>query len=166
MRSVCRVGVHLIWATKRRGPWLSPQIRPKVFDLLGRISARRHCRPIAVGGWVDHVHVYVALSPQTSLISLVNSLKAHSCAWIRRNLPGLSSFEWQRGYAAAGVDPRDDAALRLYIQNQDAIHRARQSRGAWTHSIELASPCARGGREPTPSDAKSGPASLDPNDRS
>lgn len=150
MRSICQVGVHLIWATKDRRPWLSSDIRPKALEVLGRIAARRHCRPIAIGGWVDHVHLYVALSPQISVVGLVNALKVNSTSWIRRNLPGHPSFEWQRGYAAAGVDPRDDEALQRYIQDQEAIHQARRPRRAANLPIEIASPCDRGGREPTP----------------
>lgn len=125
MRSQCRVGVHLIWATKERRPWLVDGLRPTVFEVLGRIASRRHSNPIAIGGWVDHVHVYVMLSSQVTIVSLVNALKANSTAWIRRNRPDLHRFEWQRGYAAAGVDPRDDEALRRYIQGQETIHRSR-----------------------------------------
>ena len=125
MRSHCRVGVHLVWATKNRRPWLVDELRPRVFEVLGGIAHRLHSSPIAIGGWVDHVHVYVMLSPQTTISALVNALKANSTAWVRRTHPGLIAFEWQRGYSAAGVDPRDDEALRRYIQDQETIHRSR-----------------------------------------
>lgn len=125
MRSRCRVGIHLIWATKGRHPWLSDAVRPRVCDLLGRIAAKRRCPPLAIGGWVDHVHLYLTLSPQIAIVALVNALKANSTTWIHQSLPGLDSFEWQRGYSAAGVDPRDDEALRSYIEHQDSIHEAR-----------------------------------------
>ena len=127
MRSRCRVGVHLVWATKMRHPWLVEELRPRVFEVLGGIAHRLHCSPIAIGGWVDHVHVYVMLSSQVTIVSLVNALKAHSTSWVRRTHPELPAFEWQRGYSAAGVDPRDDGALRSYIQDQEQIHRFRQS---------------------------------------
>ena len=127
MRSHCRVGVHLVWATKNRRPWLVDELRPRVFEVLGGIAHRLHSSPIAIGGWVDHVHVYVMLSPQAPISGLVNALKAHSTTWVRQTHPGLLAFEWQRGYSAAGVDPRDDDALRTYIQNQEQIHRFRQS---------------------------------------
>ncbi len=127
MRSRCRVGVHLVWATKMRHPWLAEGLRPRVFEVLGGIAHRLHSHPIAIGGWVDHVHLYVMLSPQTTISALVNALKANSTAWVRRTHPGLIAFEWQRGYSAAGVDPRDDDTLRSYVQNQEQIHRSRQS---------------------------------------
>lgn len=125
MRSQCRVAIHLIWATKNRRPWLSDPVRPRVLAILGRMASYRHCRPLAIGGWVEHVHLYVALSPQIPIVHLVNALKANSTSWIRQNLPDLASFAWQRGYSAAGVDPRDDEALRRYIQDQETIHRSR-----------------------------------------
>lgn len=144
MRSRCHVGVHLVWATKHRTPWLSDRVRPTVFDILRRIAHRKHCEPMAVGGWVDHVHIYVVLSPQLSVIGLVKALKANSTAWIRENLPHLGTFEWQRGYGAWGVDPRDDRALRTYIQHQDTIHLTRQSGTNPAHPTEIASPLREG----------------------
>jgi len=157
MRSTCCVGVHLVWATKERRPWLARSIRPQVFALLGRIAARRHCPPLAIGGWVDHVHLYVTLSPQIPIVSLVNALKANSTSWIRRNLPGLHAFEWQRGYWARGVGPENGQALQAYIQHQEAIHRARRPNGASARRIEVAFPRGRGGREPTPNQAPARP---------
>ena len=127
MRSRCRVGVHLVWATKMRRPWLVEGLRPRVFEVLGGIADRLHCSPIAIGGWVDHGHVYVMVSRPATISGLVNALKAHSTTWVRRTHPDLIAFEWQRGYSAAGVDPRDDGALRSYIHDQERIHRSRQS---------------------------------------
>lgn len=150
MRSRFRVGVHLVWATKDRTPWLVEGVRLQVLGLLKAILRRTNCHPLAVGGWVDHVHVYTELTPNLSVAALINLLKANSTGWIRRNLPGLAAFEWQRGYAATGVDPRDDEALRRYILSQERIHGARQANGTRRATPGVRNPTARGGREPTP----------------
>ncbi|MEZ4411562.1 MAG: IS200/IS605 family transposase [Gemmatimonadales bacterium] len=120
-----RIGVHLVWATKNRHPWLEPQILRRLAPLLGNIAVRRRCQPLAIGGWVDHVHVYVGLSANIPLSSLVVALKSNSSAWLRESFPDLAEFRWQRGFAAFGVDPRDDEALRRYIRSQEQIHARR-----------------------------------------
>jgi len=121
-----RVGIHLVWATKHRTPWLDANARQAVVALLGKILIGHGCQPLAVGAWIDHVHVYALLSPRLAVVSVVNLLKANSCRWIRAHLPGFEAFQWQRGYAAIGVDPRNDGRLRSYIREQEAVHDARQ----------------------------------------
>jgi putative transposase len=128
-----RVAVHLVWATKHRTPWLSEIVRPRLLALLAQILLRKRCRPVAIGGWVDHVHVYAMLSPQIAVVTLVNALKANSARWLRTNVAELAAFQWQRGYAAFGVDPRRDGTIRSYIQSQNEIHQARSSRGKSPH---------------------------------
>lgn len=124
-RKLVCVGVHLVWATKHRHPWLQPEIMRRLAPLLGNIVVRRRCQPLEIGGWLDHVHVYVGLSANVPLSSLVVTLKSHSSAWLRENFHELAGFRWQRGFAAFGVDPRDDAALRRYVRSQEQVHASR-----------------------------------------
>ena len=124
-RSVVRVGVHFVWATKHRRPWLDADVRGRVVLVLAGIARRQGCRPIEIGGCVDHLHLYLRLSPEVAVAPLVVALKANSTGWIRTHIPTLADFEWQRGFWAYGVDPRDDADLRAYIRAQEQIHAAR-----------------------------------------
>jgi len=125
-RSVVRIGIHLVWATKQRHPWLEAPIRRRVILVLAGIAKWQNCRPIEIGGWVDHLHLYLALSPEIAVSRLVVTLKANSTRWIRAHIPTLPDFEWQRGFLAYGVDPRNDAHLRAYIRAQEQIHAGRR----------------------------------------
>ena len=124
-RSIVRVGIHLVWATKNRAPYLEASIRRQVILVLAEITKRERCRPVEINGWLDHMHLYLKLSPEVALAQLVVSLKANSSRWIRLNIPTLPNFRWQRGFWAYGVDPRDDANLRSYIRSQEEIHARR-----------------------------------------
>jgi putative transposase len=124
-RSVVRVRIHLVWATKLRYPWLTADIRPRLALVVAGILRRRGCRPIEIGGWLDHLHVYLGLSPDVAVAPLVMCLKANSTRWVRSNIPALAGFEWQRGFWAYSVDPRNDSNLREYIRTQEQIHSAR-----------------------------------------
>lgn len=93
--------------------------------VLASIAKRQRCRPVEINGWLDHVHLYLKISPEIALARLVVSLKANSSRWIRLNVPTLPEFQWQRGFWAYSVDPRDDANLRAYIRSQEEIHAQR-----------------------------------------
>ncbi len=121
------MGVHLVWATKNREPCLEPPIRRQVILVLAEVAKRQRCRPIEIGGWLDHLHLYLMLSPEIAVAQLVVSLKANSTRWIKANIPTLPDFQWQRGFWAYSVDPRDDANLRAYIRSQEAIHTQRSA---------------------------------------
>lgn len=143
-RSIVRIGVHLVWATKHRRPWLEPDVRGRVILVLAGIVRRQGCRPIEIGGWVDHLHVYLALSPGIAVAPLVVCLKANSTRWVRTHIPTLPQFAWQRGFCAYGVDPRDDAALRAYIRDQEEIHSARCGGVGVRYGVGLRPPLAEG----------------------
>jgi REP element-mobilizing transposase RayT len=104
---------------------LDGDVRRRVILVLAGIIKRKGCRPIEIGGWVDHLHVYVGLSPEIAVAPLVVCLKANSSRWIKSNIPSLPDFQWQRGFWAYSVDPRDDAGLRSYIRSQERIHADR-----------------------------------------
>jgi REP element-mobilizing transposase RayT len=95
--------------------------------VLADITKRQQCRPIEINGWLDHVHLYARVSPEIALSRLVASLKSNSSRWIRMNIPTLPDFQWQRGFWAYSVDPRDDAKLRSYIRAQELIHANRSA---------------------------------------
>jgi REP element-mobilizing transposase RayT len=117
------VGVHLVWATKRRQPWLAEIVRGDLYaDIAGTVKNKR-CRLVAIGGSDDHVHLYVHLGPETTVRSLVTAIKSNSTRWLKQRDPALRQFRWQRGFGAFGVDTRDDENLRRYIDSQDQVHR-------------------------------------------
>jgi REP element-mobilizing transposase RayT len=119
------VGVHLVWGTRRRQPWLTSEIRRDLFTYIAATVKNKQCRLLAIGGWVDHVHVYVALGSAVPLRTLVSAVKVNSSRWLKQRDPGLGKFRWQRGFAAFGIDPRDDSRLRRYIDSQEQIHLRR-----------------------------------------
>ncbi len=122
-QTLVSVGVHLVWATKRRQPWLSQEIRRDLFAYIAGTVKNKRCRLVAIGGSDDHVHLYVHLDPQATVRSLVTAIKSNSTRWLKQRDSALRQFRWQRGYAAFGVDSRDDTNLKRYIDSQDQVHR-------------------------------------------
>jgi putative transposase len=119
------VRVHLVWATKRRQPWLDPAWRPRLFGVIAMAVERRGGTLLCAGGVRDHVHLYVELPTTLSVSDMVTSIKTTSSRWVRRTVADRSGFEWQGGYAAFSVNPVDDRELRAYIRTQELHHRER-----------------------------------------
>jgi len=124
---LARVGIHAIWSTKHRIPFLAAEIRLGLFPYMSGILRRSNGTLLAGGGWVDHIHLYIEMPPTIGLSLLVSTIKSNSTRWIRQNFPDVNAIGWQQGYAAFSVDRRRDDGLMAYILNQDQIHKNRSA---------------------------------------
>ena len=48
---------HLVFSTKNRERWISPDIEQRVWTYLGGIAKENKMTPIQIGGVEDHVHL-------------------------------------------------------------------------------------------------------------
>jgi len=117
--------LHVIFGTKDRMPLLTPEIRPQLHAYLATIARHDDGECYRVGGVADHVHLAVRLSRTTSVAGLVSGLKTSSTKWLKEQVPGLSKFSWQRGYASFSIGPKDLDAVIAYIDGQEEHHRTK-----------------------------------------
>lgn len=122
------VRVHLVWSTYRRQKWIAFAWQERLYRCLAAIAKRKGAMALAVGGWRDHVHIYVSLPANLMVADLVNALKSNSSRWIHDTFPQLGQFAWQKGYSAFSVCKRCEARVIAYIRNQEARHGP-----AWPH---------------------------------
>jgi REP element-mobilizing transposase RayT len=119
---------HLIFSTKHREPWLTPDIRPRVHDYLGGIIRSERGKVLEIGGVADHVHILFGWRTDESLATLARNLKANSSRWIHETFPALRQFAWQEGYSILTVSQSQVGKVRDYIQRQEEHHRTRPFR--------------------------------------
>lgn len=113
---------HLVFSTKFRLPWITPELEPELYGYLGGVLEGKQGRVIAIGGIEDHVHILAGLSQNRSLASILAAVKSNSssfCKEIGRN----PDFAWQEGYAAFTVSESQVARVRRYIRRQKIHHR-------------------------------------------
>ena len=115
---------HLTFSTKERKHFLRPGVRPRVCEYLGGIARAHDAQMLAAGGWDDHVHMALALSPRYSISDMVRLLKANSSKWIHETMEDLSGFAWQDGYGAFSVSKSAMPRVVQYIQGQDTHHQS------------------------------------------
>lgn len=117
------LSVHLIFSTKERRPFLAPEIRERVWAYQSRILQNLECYSITIGGVADHVHVLCNLTKKTAPMKVVEVLKKDSSKFVKTLAAHLDAFAWQDGYGLFSVSPAHIAAVRKYIENQEAHHR-------------------------------------------
>lgn len=120
-QSLASVYVHVVFSTKQRMPFLTPELRAQLYPYLGGTALGAGTKVLAVGGMPDHVHMLVSFGREVTIAETVKTLKGGSSRWVHDRFPSLP-FQWQSGYGAFSIGFRDLDALRSYIANQESHH--------------------------------------------
>lgn len=114
---------HIVVSTKDRHPFIADEWRGRLHEYLGGLVRAADGVPEAVGGTADHVHLLAGLRATHTPAALVQDIKQTSSRWIHETI-GVKNFAWQPGYGAFTVSVSNCAAVKEYIANQAAHHRA------------------------------------------
>jgi REP element-mobilizing transposase RayT len=69
------LNAHIIFSTKERRPWLTQNIRERVWAYQSRILQNLECNSITIGGAADHVHVLCNLTKKFPTAKVLEILK-------------------------------------------------------------------------------------------
>jgi len=151
---------HLVWATKNREPFITPDIEPRLFAYIIRKSAELGAYVYAINGWTDHTHVVTAIPPHLAVSHWVKHVKGASSHDL--NQQGLPfHFGWQRGYGVLTLGQRQRPDAEAYVHRQKE-HHAQSTINAWlerydeidegpSDAVDNQSPPVPALREPSPS---------------
>jgi putative transposase len=117
------LSAHIIFSTKERHPWLTPDIRERVFAYQSRVLQNLECNSITVGGVADHVHILCNLSKKFPTVKILEMLKKDSSKFIKTLRTDLREFHWQDGYGLFSISPSYLEAVKEYILNQEEHHK-------------------------------------------
>ena len=117
-----KIWIHLVWATKKREPLLTKDIRQLVFKHIRENAVIKNIHVDFVNGHVDHVHCLISLHPEQTISKVVQLIKGESSYWINKNNLCKEHFEWQDEYFAVSVSESSVNKVREYIKNQEEHH--------------------------------------------
>ena len=120
-----KVWVHFVWSTKNREPFLTDEIRRKVFAHIRENAKEKGIHLDFINGYVDHVHCLISLGSDQTLEKIMQLIKGESSHWINKNHLCVKKFEWQEEYFAVGVCESMLENARKYIANQENHHRTK-----------------------------------------
>ncbi len=119
----CSIYLHLAFSTRHRRPLIRAEAREPLFRYLAGCVEGADWRPVATGGWTDHVHLLVRTGVAVDLPNFVKEAKRGSTIWLKSKFAGMEDFAWQRGYGAFSVSHWDVEKVAAYVRNQEEHHR-------------------------------------------
>lgn len=96
-QSLSSILIHLIFSTKHREPFLTPEIDAELYPYMASIFKAMKSPALIIDGTSDHVHTLLSLSRVVAIADLVEEVKTESSKWIKRKGRGFRSFHWQSG---------------------------------------------------------------------
>jgi REP element-mobilizing transposase RayT len=114
---------HIIFSTKNRERWITPDIEQRIWEYLGGIAKKNDMKALQIGGVEDHVHLVLGIPPTLAISKVLQLLKSGSSKWIHDNFLALAAFEWQDGYGAFTVSRSQLPDVIEYVKNQREHHR-------------------------------------------
>ncbi len=136
-RSKIEVFIHYVWATKHREPFLQdPQIERRIYRCIQSEAEKLGCAVVALNGMQDHVHLLLQMPATVTISHIAKQTKGISSTFAREKLFGGDAFDWQEGYAALSVSPRQVAKIKEYVQNQKQHHAQNTIQPLWEECDE------------------------------
>ena len=107
--------IHYVFSTKGRRPFISRELRQRLWPYLGGIARENGLKALAVGGTDNHVHILVSLPSTLSIAKSVQLIKGGSSKWIHETFPVHAGFAWQEGYGAFSISVSHASDTIAYI---------------------------------------------------
>jgi putative transposase len=115
--------LHVVFSTKHREPWITPDFAERLYPYLGGIVRAEKGLLYHIGGVADHVHLYLRWRPDATVSDLLRTVKARASLWVHQTFPRPGAFAWQEGYSAFSVSKSQEEAVKTYIAGQAEHHQ-------------------------------------------
>ena len=114
---------HCVFSTKERHPFITLELRKRLWPFLGGIARQNKMKAIEIGGVEDHVHILLSLPSTVPISKALQLIKGGSSKWIHETFPEHRLFAWQEEYGAFSVSMSQLDKTIQYIKGQEAHHR-------------------------------------------
>ena|ERR1700741_2368083 len=122
-QSLSSILIHLIFSTKNREPFLTPEIDAELYPYMASIFAAMKSPALLINGTSDHLHILFSLARVVAIADLVEEVKTGSSKWIKTKGRNLRKFYWQSGYGAFSISQSQVSTVKRYISRQKEHHR-------------------------------------------
>jgi len=121
----CQLYYHLVWSTRNREPWITPEVEPVIYGRLRSKAVGLGGEIYALNGVEDHVHMIVSIPPRLAVSTFVGQLKGVSSAWLNRTSLLGFRFAWQSEYGAYTIEKKRLRHFVAYVESQKERHADR-----------------------------------------
>lgn len=131
-----QVNIHCVFAVKGRENLITKSFRDDLHRYMTGILKNDGSFPLAVNGWLDHVHVFFELPMTMAISDQMRMLKATSSKWINDNRLVKGKFSWQEGYGAFSYAKSQRDVVINYIKNQEEHHMKQSFKQEYLELLE------------------------------
>lgn len=135
-QSKAEIYFHLVWATKGREPWLTPEVERAVYRCIEAEARGMGCVVLGIGGMPDHVHLCVRAPARLSPSEIAKRVKGVSSHFAHDHLPGREGFAWQEGYGVFSLSRTHVEKVIAYIACQKQHHANADIWAEWEETDE------------------------------
>jgi REP element-mobilizing transposase RayT len=121
-----KVYLQCVFAVKYRHAALQKEWRGEVFKYISQILKSKGHYPLAVNGYIDHVHLFFDYNGTELIPDLIKDVKKSTNAFIRKKFYKNYNFQWQEGYGIFSHGRNEKDKIIKYLKNQD-IHHSRET---------------------------------------
>ncbi|HTF04176.1 MAG TPA: IS200/IS605 family transposase [Bacteroidia bacterium] len=118
-----KVYIHVVFAVKFRAALIHPNWKIRLLKFTTGIIEKNEQHTMRINCVEDHMHILIGLNTKMTLAELMRDIKANSSRFINEQRFTPVRFEWQRGFGAFSVNPRDVQVVSEYIENQEEHHQ-------------------------------------------
>ncbi len=123
-----QLNIHCVFAVNGRQNIITKNFRDDLHRYMSGILKNDGSFPLAVNGWMDHIHVFFELPVTMAISDQMRMLKATSSKWINENKFVNGKFTWQEGYGAFSYSRSQRDSVIQYIINQEEHHKGQTFR--------------------------------------
>ena len=114
---------HCVFSTKDRRPFVTAQLRERLWPFLGGIARENGMKALSIGGMEDHVHLLLSLPATMPIAKAMQLVKGGSSKWVHDTFRDQRLFGWQTKYGAFSVSVSQLDRIVNYIEHQAEHHR-------------------------------------------
>ena len=114
---------HCVFSTKDRRPFITPELRDRLWPFLGGIARQNKMKAIEIGGVADHIHMLISLPATMPVSKAMQLIKGGSSKWVHETFPNQRLFAWQEEYGVFSVSVSQLDKIITYIWGQEEHHR-------------------------------------------
>ena len=118
-----QIYVHVVHSTQKRQPIIGNEFKGELCKYITGIVKKKGQRMIAINCTSDHIHYFIALSPDVSISDLVRDIKHFSSCFINEKKLCRTKFQWQEGFGAFSNSHSQIDGVVRYIESQEEHHR-------------------------------------------
>lgn len=115
---------HIVFATKARKEAIVEDHERDLYMYLYGYCKNHNVKVLRIGGYVDHVHMFLQLPPTIAISDYMHDMKISASNFMKQHADKFPAFDgWASGYCALTYCQRDKDMIVGYIMKQKEHHK-------------------------------------------